>query len=214
MKKIRYFTLLEVLISLGLTLLIFTVLLGAYLEAERSAAWWQKEEENLFPEKYLQQRLGEIFRQLIEADQEKSFFYTTASLPDLFGPETASLVFSYDNQVVIDPTLSSDVLGRLFVDLKGNLVLLTLPSKELWGEGTLPHFHYEILMPNVAQLHFEFFHLPQGENGGEKGWKSDGWSKELKYLPGVIKLLIQTKEGKSMIFLFPVPQIISQVNRT
>lgn len=209
--RLRYFSLLEVMIALGLTLMIFTVLLGAYLSAERSALSWQKEEEAYFPQRYLQHRLEDVFRHLTtKIDQQNNYFFSTPP-SSLFLTDTPSLIFSYDNGILLDPRLSGEVLGRLFIDLEGNLTLLTLPSREIWKEGINPPSHAEILMRGVRGLQFEFYHLPQDQNStGAKDWKSDGWNKELKYLPAIIKMTL-IKDEQSLLFLFPVPQVLAVV---
>lgn len=191
-KKVN-FTLLEVLIALGLMLIILSTLMAAYLNIEKTTAWWQKEETALFEERFFIHRLLEVFSHLEEIDQTKTFFFTLQN----------SLIFSYDNGVSLDANLSGSVLGRLFLDPEGNLNLLTWPSRELWKEIKLPPFHREVLMKNVQELQFSFFISTEEE----KGWKNS-FPKDLKDLPGAIKITIKTKEDQEKIFYFPVPQTL------
>lgn len=189
------FTLLEVLIALGLTLLILTTLLSAYLNAERTSLWWQKEEKEQFTLRFFTHRLTEVFNHLAEIDQNKSFFLTTES----------GLIFSYDNGASFDRLFSGPVLGRLFIDPRGDLYLITWPEKELWGDSGIPPFHREVLMKGVASMQLSF--LNKDENG--LSWKSGGYSKEIKELPAAIKMTLTTKEGKQHTFYFPIPGVLS-----
>lgn len=214
MKRNRlYFTLLEVLIALGLTLLILSSLMAAYLNIEKSAAWWQKEENALFAERFFSHRLLEVFSHLEEIDQNKTFFFTTQAGNGLQLPETMSLVFSYDNEASLDTSLSGSVLGRLFVDNEGNLTLLTWPERESWKDLALPPFHREVLMKKVKGLQFSFFILSneQEANPINAAWTKGGFSKDQKELPGAIKLIITSDEGIEKAYYFPVPQTLSVI---
>lgn len=195
-KKLK-FTLLEVLIALGLTLLILSTLMSVYLNTERTSAWWKKEEKEQFTLRFFTHRLTEVFNHLLEIDQKKSFFLTTES----------GLIFSYDNGASLDSLFSGPVLGRLFIDPRGDLYLITWPERELWGDSGIPPYHREVLFRNVASLQLSFLH--KDENGTT--WKSGGYSKEIKELPGAIKMTLTTKEGKQHTFYFPIPQVLSYI---
>lgn len=198
-----YFTLLEVLISLGLTLLIISSLLAAYLSIEKSSIWWKKEEDALFAERFFSHRLLEVFTHLEEIDQNKTFFFTSGD----------ALVFSYDNGASLDTSLSGKVMGRLFVDAEGNLTLLTWPERETWKDLGLPSVHREVLWKDIKGLRFAFFILPNSkdENPSNAEWKEGSFSKDQKELPGAIKLILTTKEGQERTYYFPVPQTLSVV---
>src|SRR4029078_4676024 len=94
-KKLK-FTLLEVLIALGLTLLILSTLMTVYLNTERTSAWWKKEEKEQFTLRFFTHRLTEVFNHLVESDQKKSFFLNSES----------GLIFSYDNGASLDRLFS------------------------------------------------------------------------------------------------------------
>ena len=215
MKQKRFlFTLLEVLIALGLTLLILSSLLAAYLNIEKSAAWWKKEETALFAERFFSHRLLEVFSHLEEIDQNKQFFFTLDASNGVQLPGTMSLIFSYDNEPSLDTSLSGIVLGRLFVDNEGNLTLLTWPEREKWNDLNLPSFHREVLMQGVKGLQLSFFILPSSkdENPSNAGWKVGGFSKDQKELPGAIKLTLTFAESIEKTYYFPIPQTLSVVS--
>ena len=210
-RKRLHFTLLEILISLGLTLLIISSLLAAYLNIEKSSAWWKKEENALFAERFFSHRLLEVFSHLEEIDQNKTFFFTSDS--GLQMPGSTSLIFSYNNGSSFDKSLSGSVLGRLFVDNEGNLTLLTWPSREEWKDLGLPSLHREVLMKDIKELRFSFFILPnlKEENSSNAEWKEGSFSKDQKDLPGAIKLIIKTKDNQEKFYYFPVPETLSVV---
>lgn len=217
-RKRLLFTLLEVLIALGLTLLILSSLMAAYLNIEKSAAWWRKEENALFAERFFSHRLLEVFTHLEEIDQNKLFFFTTDSSNGIQLPGTTSLTFSYDNEASLDTSLSGSVLGRLFVDNEGNLTLLTWPEREKWKDLGIPSLHREVLMKDIKGLQFSFFILPnlKDENPSNAAWQTGGFSKDQKELPGAIKLTITTldeveKKEKEKTYYFPIPQTLSVV---
>lgn len=188
-------------------MIILTSILTAFFGIEKSAAWWKKEEKKLFEERFLSHRLLEVFSHLEEVDQIKTFFFTANGGKDL--------IFSYDNGISSDPALSGSVIGRLFVDLQGQLVLVTWPERELWTTG-LPSFHREVLLKEVKEIGFSFFHLTYpGEDANEPtGWKQGDYSKGLINLPGAIKLSITMKDEREKIFHFPIPQTLPIIFET
>lgn len=214
MKRKRLsFTLLEILIALGLTLLILSSLMAAYLNIERSSAWWRKEENALFAERFFSHRLLEVFSHLEEIDQNKTFFFTLESSGGFQLPGTTSLIFSYDNEASFDPSLANKVLGRIFVDNEGNLTLLTWPKRESWKDLGLPSLHREVLMKGVKELKFSFFVLPNSKEDPppNAAWQTAGFSKDQKELPAAIKLTLKTNEDQEKIYYFPIPQVLSVI---
>lgn len=195
-KKLK-FTLLEVLIALGLTLLLLSTLLSLYVNIEKTASWWQREEKTQFTLRVFTHRMTNIFMRLLEIDQKKSFFFTSDS----------GLIFSYDNGASLDRTFSGPVLGQLFIDSKGDLYLITWPEKELWGDSGTPPFHREVLMKNLASMQLSFLH--KDENG--MTWRSGGYSKENKGLPGAIKMTLLTLDNQQHDFYFPIPGVLSYI---
>lgn len=202
-KRKRLFTLLEVVIAAGLAILLLSILLGAYFQAATVVEVYSRQEEALFLERYLQHRLEEVFRSIPKIDQRENFFFSASSEEALRGSST--LVFSYDNGVLADPALSGPVLGRLYVDLEGNLTLLTWPERREWSEEKLPPFHREVLVREVKKISYQFFHIPQeGSPSKEIDWLPD-WPKDLKYRPGAIRLAVERATGALLHFVFVIP---------
>lgn len=208
----RFFTLLEVLIALALTMILLTTLLGAYFQAEKTSLFWRQQEEALFPERYLNHRLEEVFRGIDTVDQKKTFFFTSADTSGLSLPGSSSLVFSYQNGVVLNIPLSGSVLGRLYVDRDGNLTLLTWPSPADWPTDRPPPVHREVLMSQLRGFQVEFFHIPTDKQGETQvGWKRDVWSKDYKYAPGLIKMRLTKANGQTSLFCFPIPAVVCRI---
>lgn len=208
----RAFTLLEVLIAMVLTAGLLSFMLGVYLDAERSSAWWRSQEEKLLPERFMQRRLEDIFRHLIEPDQKTSFFFATDSSPGLFLPGTPSLIFSYNNGIVNDSNLSEDVLGRLFVDNNGQMTLITWPERSIWNLPGLQPFHREVLLSHVTDFKLSFVRAPDPLNDDEGGTSFE-WTRERKELPMVIKMNVKANDNPVREYLFPVPQTLAIVDQ-
>lgn len=202
------FTLLEVLIALGLTSLILSFLLASYYQAESVMLFWQAQDQEVFSERYVQYRLGEVFNKLLPADQEETFFFSLENVSGLFLPGASALVFSYDNGIILDASLAGPVLGILYVDPKGGLTLITWPEKKEWPENALPPHHREILMEGVKEMSFEYFQLPlENAEVQEIGWRKEGWPKEFKYSPAMIKVKCVKNSGKELVYIFSIPEL-------
>jgi hypothetical protein len=193
------FTLLEVLISLTLTTIILGVLLSAYFQAESLSRDGERLQREIQPKRALSARLDEIFIDLEPPKQNEQFFFT---------PVEGELLFSYHNGANLDPSFSGEVLGRLFVDDKGHLVMLTWPPRKLWPEGGFPPFRREVLLEEIETIAFRFFATAQGTTAAR--WV-DIWPKEAQDLPGIIELTITPRNATPEIFLFFVPQKIGVV---
>lgn len=195
----RLFTLLEVLISLTLTTIILGVLLSAYFQAQSLSRDGEKLQRELQPKRALAARLEDIFFNLEAPKLNEQFFFT---------PVEDELLFSYNNGANLDPVFSGEVLGRLFLDDKGHLVMLTWPPRKLWPEGGFPSFRREVLLENVEAVQFQFFATAKDTLTAR--WV-ESWTRESQDLPGIIQLTITLKGSSSETFSFFVPQKIGVV---
>lgn len=193
------FTLLEVLISLSLTTIILGVLLSAYFQAESLSRDGARLQREIQPKRALAVRLEEIFTALEAPKQNEQFFFT---------PVNGELLFSYHHGANLDPSFSGEVLGRLFLDDKGHLVMLTWPPRKLWPEGGFPSFRREVVLEEIENVSFRFFATAQGTIAAR--WV-DFWSKETEDLPGIIEVTITPKNASPETFFFFVPQKIGVV---
>lgn len=224
MRKKRPFTLIEIIISLGLTALVLTTLTYFFMQMQEINAKAEKTLERVFQIAYLQSRLSNVIPKAIaENTPKKDFiFYTTnESNSEMIKSGTASLVFTYDNGMDLNKSISNNVLGRLFVDNEKKLVLATWPSFVRWKEGTMPPMKKEILSENIDDLNFDFFVAPDVDRSKVVGSQDSvqkkkiahpeppgtwlkGWRAEYYELPAIMRVNV-VKEGKPISFTFPLP---------
>jgi len=188
----RHFTLLEILIALGLTTILLTALMGLYFQMTRAEVSLAKLQEDNFRLLYTQYRLGQVLPTSLPPSADKgTFFYT------LEGAEGVSLIFSYDNGTGKGPNFSNQVIGRLFIDQEKNLRLITWP---LFSRESAPsEGRDEILLREVSALKFNFY-IPQPSGGIET--TSLGIDDER--LPAIIKVYF-THKGKETHLAFVLP---------
>lgn len=164
MKKIqrRRVTLLEVLIALSFTVVVLMILVYFYQQISLVDLELEKSQKQNFQMRYVENRLMKI---LTKAQKSKKdfFFYTSPDLSLLFKDRNVSLVFTFDNGVVVDKQFSNLNLGRLYLDKNGKLMLASWPAPSRWPSHGNPPLHKEILMDNVESMSFEFFIPPERE---------------------------------------------------
>ena len=224
-KRIHYMTLLELVISLALTMIILATLSFFYREVDLLDTETEKKQRDMFQLRYLENRLANILpRAISEYDTEKDFYFFTSPDPaNLFKQDSKSLIFTYDRKIDLDKPFSTHTLGRLYLDKEGRLTLGIWPSKNRWdlAKGTLPPMKKEILLENVEDLSFEFYAAPaknrsrlRGKNQKEIKHpvepEKDSWLKEwlndYLQLPAIIKVKVK-QNNKWIVFAFPLPNI-------
>lgn len=160
----RCFTLLELLISLALTVVLLSTLTYFYLQVSLLEKETEKVQKENFTLRYLETRLNKILpNSLAEHDIKKEFlFFTSGDLQGLLAPQNPSLVFLFDNGVSLDPKRANRVLGRLYLDRDRNLTLATWPLPSKWEkEANAPSVQREILMTQIESISFQFFVPPE-----------------------------------------------------
>lgn len=208
--KKRFFTLMELLIALSLAVMITGVLLYYYYQMSKVSVLSDQATVKAFRMRYLQDRLQDLSLRMIPPKDKNSYFLVGNNLPSIFQSEGANLIFSYNNGVVFDQNLSNEVLGRLFVDPKGKLILMTWPSRDKWEPHSIPPFHKEILAENVKRVDFDFFigsSDPREQSPYElsPGRWEHNWRREFKALPAMIRFKVTFGEQtKPVIFSFPL----------
>lgn len=159
----RCFTLLELLISLFLTVILLFTLTYFYQQVSLLERETEKVQKENFQLRYLETRLNKILpNSLAEYEIKKEFlFFTSGDLHGLLAPQNPSLVFLFDNGISLDPKQANRVLGRLYLDREKNLCLATWPLPSKWEkEAHLPSFHKEILLDQIETVNFQFFVPP------------------------------------------------------
>lgn len=219
----RPFTLLETLIALSLTMII----LGALTFFYSQVVSLQKKSDLLqvesFKNRYMEYRLLKVIPQTVVPGNE-NYFFTYSELGGSFklGSSTG-LIFSFDNGIKMEKDFSNKVLGLLYLDPDGKLLLSTWPAPDRWESGIVPPMKNEILRENVLEFKMQFFVPPEKKWDGEKlsskplevnpspaGTWIDEWSDDYKQLPGMIRLEVKLKNGVEH-YVFPLPNTERQI---
>ncbi len=196
--KKRYISLLELMIAISLTLIILTTLSFFYDQTFRINRKMDAAQNEAFKLLYVETRLANVFPKIFAPSENKDIefiFFTT----DEAG-KGQNLIFSFDNNVKLDKTMSFNVIGRLYLDEKGNLILATWPARKRWKEGELPTMKKEILVENIDSLQFQFFDLEDELKGWVSVWPKDKGKK----LPPVLKVILKRKD-EEIVYAYHMP---------
>ncbi len=206
LRKKWHFTLLEVLIASALTVVILSVLIGAYFQAQNAVFEGERRRMELWPKRIFAMRMESLFYKIPDADEKKQIFFSSLAQGGFYAPGSQTLLLTYDNTTSREIAFTNEVLGRLFVDNLNRLTLLTWPARRKWKEE-LPLPRREVLFNNVKNLSFQFLDLP--ENGAPQ-WKEQ-WTKEETTLPGMVKIFVTFSDNSEEQFIFLIPQIAGVV---
>lgn len=157
---LRYATLLETLIAVGLMVIVLSTMTFFYRQIDAINIQAESIQKESFRMRYVENRLNAILPKAIskECEEKDFYFYTSENAGGPFLPGSpVSLVFTYDNGIDLSKVFSNRVLGRLYVDEAGRLSLATWPIPQRWAEGGDPPMKKEVLMENVDGLRFQFF---------------------------------------------------------
>lgn len=230
----RPMTLIEMIVALALTVIVLTTLTFFYRQVSEIDAQTEKVISDNFQLRYAETRLAEILPRTISASNQKhDFVFFSIEGDGLAKPGSQSLIFTFDNQISLDKMFSNHVIGRIYLDTKGNLTLAYWPSPKRWERNHLPPMKKEILLENVDNLAFEFYIAPVKEIAAEpkddkktskgdkspppspepKGaWRKLPWQVEFQQLPAMIRVMVTLpKREKPMVFAFPLPNAKSHV---
>lgn len=229
--KKRHMTLLELIISMSLALLIMTTLTYFYGNIERIGAEAERIQKANFQLRYVESRLTKILPNTLGemiGDSPNAYFnFFTSSDLGLLAENNPSLVFLFQNGVLLNPDLANEALGRLYLDKQKRLSLATWPSPERWESLTAnPPMHKEILLENVESLRFKFYVAPDRDRSiiksnakqssntdvmepERKGEWVDEWKREYGHLPAMMKVFIKVKmpgktEAEEIVFVYPL----------
>lgn len=158
----RHVSLVEVLIALTLTIAILMTLMFFYRQVTEIGYEVDRTSAKNFNMRHLETRLAQILPRAVgETDKQRDFLFFSVNDEGVGKPGSQSLIFMYDNQISLDKPFSGHVLGRLFLDTNGNLMLAYWPSPKRWeSTGKVP-MKKELLMQGVENLAFEFYIAPK-----------------------------------------------------
>ncbi len=215
----------ELLISMALTTLILSALMFFYRQIVYLNGKYDEAQRESFQLRFLENRLSDILPKAVPEKTSKKDFYFFSE-PDTHGTfknNSPSLVFTFDNGVDIDKSFSNHVLGRIYLDPRGNLTLAMWPSPARWEEGDTPPMKKEILMENVSSLSFEFFIPPEKTEepipNDKKNAKIEPqprltwvnrWQQNYKQLPAIVKVeIVRTvdKKERKFTYAYPLPNV-------
>lgn len=223
-------TLLETLLAMSILSVMLVVIFGFFRELSKVDEITQYQQSQIFKMRYLEFRLSYLFSRLTNENVKipKFYFYLDPPPPAQEYTTSPSLVFEFDNGVRLDPLLSGDVWGRLYLNNeKKQLCLGIWPITDPPSEQEMQK---EILFDGVLGIDFEFYSSFDGPS--DKDQKKDDnsvkppenvwvkeWSKEYNQLPLIMKIFlrlsnedspleIKTDKGseeRRMIFEFVLP---------
>lgn len=198
-----YMTLLETLIAVSLLSMLLVFVFGFFRELSELTRMTEKSQKESFQMRYLESRLGFVFERIVnENSKDRKFFFYTQSANRNFSNST-SLILTFDNEVRLDPAFSADVLGRIYVDLEGQLRLA------IWPMHVSEPFQYlqeEVLLDHVVNVSYSFYAPPErvsdakeiasGEkvDPEKKTPEKDKWHEEwlmsYEQMPSIVKIIV------------------------
>ena len=202
----RALILFELVIALGLTAILLTVLFRFFAGSVRMDHQVDEARAALYERQHLQTRLSGLFTSIVPrstvSPQHGSSFYS-------INEKTPGFVAIFDNGIDPDPDFSGPILGKVFLDDQANLTLALWPLE--MKEKQL--FRKEILLGHVQNMRFQFLakkNLQQVDPqaipiNSSLEWRTN-WPKHRWDIPSMIRLMIQ-QDGKEISFAFCLPFI-------
>jgi hypothetical protein len=136
----RPFTLLEMMVSLGLLSILLVILFGVYHQISSAQTEMERIRERAFANRYLQTRLSDVLSKVVKPKKSGHPFFMISE--EHAYAEGKSLIFTYDNGYACDRRFAGKVTGRLYLSPEKRLFLATWPldaptsmRKELLFEG-------------------------------------------------------------------------------
>lgn len=215
-RRHRQFTLLEILIAMGLASVLLLFLFSAYGQVLRMQGVSDRGRQQLFSLRYTQSRLSDVFYRTVQNSGKGFVFFTIDSGSGWTrGP---SLVFTYMNEYASGPLFANEVIGRLYVDEEGQLSLATwpIPQKTV---GEIPPMRKEVLMDGVESISFQFYYpqdkeahpasvrnLPEASEPTAS--KLLSWERGYQRLPVIVRieLRMEAKGSSPISFAFTFPR--------
>jgi len=197
--KKRFFTLIEVIVSLSLITIILTFLFGYFSKITKVEQDIEDLKKIVYKQNHLHIRLNNIFANLYAKEFDENVFYTKFEK----NKKNLSLIINFDNGIDPDPNFSEIVKAEIFIDKKNDLIL------EIWpNDKKIKTTRKELLFSNVNKLEYKFLScsdLQMKKSVLEQITDSvfwyDSWPKEKKSLPSVIYV----KLNNNLDFAFFLP---------
>jgi len=205
----RYVTLLETLIAMALVSVILTTLMGFYSQLTGIQEVVEKAQKENYSHLFAQYRLNAIFAKVVGPltktgkEVEDFFFFTTGNGRQ--APGTEALVFVYDNGYGAGPYFSNKLIGRLYLDEYGRLILASWPTIARIDD-LRPPMMKEVLLTDVSDLRWSFYR-PAAIEGKEKVIETENasqddissWSVNENNLPAILRLIVRFSDPDKTI---------------
>lgn len=199
MSKKRSFSLIELLVSLGLMTLLITALFSWHRHTTKAQGEIEKLKEPLLERRYVWQRLEQML------PHAQTPFFTDEGL-----------VFRFDRGVSNTPELSGTVLAKLYHDEQAQALCIGIwpdPQKEL----TRSPSQTLVLMENIDKLSFDFFAPPKpkplkvdpkevGDTTPDEGWHTH-WLASYNTTPALIEMHL-SRDGDTHTLYFDLDHAI------
>lgn len=187
--KRRPFTLIEVLVATALLGMLLSFLFALYGQLQKQQRELAERGAVAFTKRHVRARLGDAFQHVLFHHSTHPFFYVEE--PDQES-HFSSLVFLYDGGVDRLPHFADALLGRLMLNERRELCLLS------WPYVSAPPLDYrmkkEVLLEEVEALAFRFYRPPLTYPiDDQAGWKNH-WSLDEKELPALLEVEITWKK--------------------
>ncbi|MCB1213605.1 MAG: type II secretion system protein [Chlamydiia bacterium] len=204
----RYFTLIEMLIAMGLIAILLTALMGIYRELTFVQSDLTENRQKIFQIVHLQKRLQDALTHALSfgKNKKKNVYFYTSNREDPSG--FPRLIFTYDNGIDLNPLFSGNVIGAILLEKsdRGRLLLRRWPLKSCIPNQT-PPIQDEILLDGVEAINFSFFYprnpLEEVTNQNQSSqdvisipadtWFTS-WDYSYKRLPAVVKIELTLDE--------------------
>ncbi len=170
----RPITLIEMLIAMTLTIGILMTLTFFYRQVTEIGLETDRIRAANFKKRYIETRLAKILPKAIgKTDRARDFLFFSTGDEGLTKNGSQSLIFTFDNQISLDKDLTGHVLGRIYLDSKGNLFIAYWPSpKRLESWEGVP-MKKELLLEGVDNLAFEFYIAPERKKSSDENQNED-----------------------------------------
>lgn len=205
MKK-RSFILLELMVALGLTAILLSVLFRFFAGSVRIDQQIDQARSVLFQRQHLQTRLSMIFTSVVPrsslSNSTGSSFYTLEE-------NSPGIVIVFDNGIDPEPLFSGPVLGKIFIDADQRLSLIIWPLEKSQEK----YYRKETLLPHVQKIRFQFLAKKNFQNPDPKAisindsieWRTN-WPQNRWDIPSMIRFVIREKDQETG-FAFHLPLI-------
>jgi hypothetical protein len=202
-------TLLETLIAVSILSILLVFVFGLFRELSEVNRMTEQAQKAGFQRRYLESRLQFISERIVnENDSARKFFFYTQPANRQFS-SAPSLIFTFHNEVRLDPNFSGDVLARLYVDLDKCLCLAIWP---LHVSDPYQYLQEEVLMDHVLDIRYSFYAAPEKVKDSkdivvkqnepvkktpEKDKWHDEWATTYEQMPSIMKIILTVEKNDS-----------------